>query len=104
MRIVQLIIVGFLFIGVIALTIRDQITQTTETPTVERDIYVSEMEFSTLSDSDNAALQMCRESANIIVHKFALETFDNDGRLRSLGRTAFSECLKLYSLKVVEVD
>ncbi len=70
-------------------------------------IFLPEMEFETLSDSDNAALRMCRESANTIVYKFALETFPIEERvwkLRTLGRIAFSECLKLYSLKVVEVD
>lgn len=84
-----------------------------------RDIYLPEMEFETLSDTDNATLQMCRESANIIVYKFALETFlagqdkvfigavetaAEMKNLRTLGQIAFAECLKLYSLKVVELE
>ena len=71
-------------------------------------IYMPKMEFETLSETDNAALQMCRQSANKIVYEFSLAASSilvrQDEKLRSLGHIAFAECLKLYSLHVAEIE
>lgn len=70
-------------------------------PLIERDIYLPGMEFTTLPHSKNATLQLCTNSSNRIVYEFALATFaGNDEDLRTLGRIAFQQCLKVYSLHV----
>lgn len=74
-----------------------------QTPLMERDIYLSGMEFKSLSKSENTVLQLCTNSSNMIVYDFALATFSiQDEDLRTLGRIAFQQCLKVYSLHVAE--
>lgn len=74
-----------------------------QTPLMERDIYLPGMEFTSLSNSENTTLQLCTNSSNMIVYEFALVSFSSkDEDLRTLGRIAFQQCLKVYSLHVAD--
>jgi len=96
------LLLGIIFV---AAGIEDTATNDVEVTAINRDIYLPGIEFTTLSDSENEILQRCTDSSNTIVYEFALATFSGqDEDLRTLGKIAFKQCLKVYSMHVAGVE